>query len=132
MAKVLLAADLPELGPVVKQADGVSRAHHVSLEDFLKLFDEEVHGKIRGAALADGATHVLCMENLDLWSSNLGHRTALIVGEKQTWTLQKALGTPYFRLGDVPSRFQYPVAYASVAAFRDVLPGQETAGEVKT
>lgn len=128
--------DLPALEPVMRQAQNVVSAKHVSLADFLEMFDPEVHGKIRGAALGPGITHVVCLENLDIWSSQLGHRTALVVGvrpegaEVPSWTLGDVLSKPYFRLGDVPSRFQYPVAYASVESLREALPGQEQPGEV--
>lgn len=124
----VIVHDLPELPSLLPQAQNATRARHVSLEDFMRLFDETVHGKIRGAALAEGATHVVCFENIDMWSSQLGHRTALVVGTKQSWTLEGLLGTPYFRLGDVPSRFQYPVAYASVDELRKELPAQEQPG----
>lgn len=126
--KRIASQDLTEHAPVMTQADNVVIARHVSFEDFLTLFDEDVHGKIRGAALTPGVTHVVCLENLDFWSSRIGQRTALIVGEKQkgaeipTWTLKALLSTPYFRLGNVPSRFQYPVAYASVKELQAELP----------
>lgn len=119
------ARDLPELAPLMEQASNAVRARHVSLEDFFRLFDQDVHGKIRGAALADGATHVVCFENLDMWSSQAGARTALVVGAKQTYTLEQILRKPFSRLGDVPSRFQYPVAYADIATLREQLPGQQ-------
>jgi len=60
-------------------------------------------------------------------SSNLGHRMSLAVGTEQTYTLEQVLGLPYVRLGDVPSRFLYPVAYASVEEVRKALPQQEHA-----
>ena len=125
--KFLSAQDLEALPETRPLAQNVITARHVKLEDLLRLFDEEVHGKIRGAALQEGVTHVVCFENLDMWSSQLGARTALVVGSKQSFTLEKVLGTPYFRLGDVPSRFKYPVAYASVEALREALPAQGSA-----
>lgn len=124
MGKLVSASDLPELPGTVQQAENVVRVRHVSFEDFLKLFDEEVHGKIRASALQPGITHVVCFENLDMWSSNHGHRSSLVVGVKPagaeipSWTLERVLSTPHFRLGDVPSRFQYPVAYAEVSSLR--------------
>ena len=130
MEKIVSAQDLPALEPVMMQADNACTARHVSFDDFLKLFDEEVHGKIRGAALGPGVTHVVCLENLDTWSSRYGHRVALTVGIKPegkdvpTWTLEDVLGTKYFRLGDVPSRFQYPVCYAGVESLKKEGAGQ--------
>lgn len=124
MSKFVAVQELPELAPVQEQAENVIRARHVSFEDYLRLFDESVHGKIRASALQPGITHVVCFEVLDLWSSNVGHRVSLVVGTKPegaeipSWTLDRVLGTPNFRLGDVPSRFQYPVAYADVQNLR--------------
>lgn len=112
------AMELEKLEPVMVQAKNACIARHISFDDMLSLFDEEVHGKIRGAALADGVTHVVCFENLDLWSSHGGDRTAMVVGTQQSYPLAKVLQTPYFRLGGVPSRFQYPVAYASIEPLR--------------
>ena len=114
MEKPISVHDLPQLPAAILQAPNMVCARHVSFADFLKLFNESVHEKIRSAALADGATHVLCMENLDTWSPQGGHRTALVVGHNQTYTLEKALSSPYFRLGDLPIHYQWPVAYASV------------------
>lgn len=119
--------DLPALEPVMRQGRNVRSARHVSFPDFLRLFEEELHGKIRGAALRPGITHVVCFENLDMWSSQFGRRVALAVGERPagaevpTWKLSDVLA-PHFRLGDLPSQFQYPVAYASVDALRAEAP----------
>lgn len=126
--KIVMVSDLPALEPVMEQVQSIAGpAKHVAFEDFLKLFDEGVHGKIRGSALGDGVTHVVCFQNIDMWSSQLGRRTSMIVGSKQTYTLEKILRDPSCHLGDVPSRFQYPVAYASVASLKVALPGQEKA-----
>lgn len=125
------AQDLTEIWPLMEQVANATRARHVSLEDFLRLFNPDLHGKIRGAALAPGITHVVCLENLDMWSSRCGHRMALTVGvkpdgaETPTWTIEQVLKTPYFRMGDTPSRFAYPVAYAAVETLREHLPAQE-------
>jgi len=107
---------LPELAAVTKQAENVCAATHVRFDDYLKLFDESVRAKIRGAALGDGVTHVVCLENLNAWSSQFGHRVSMIVGAKQSCTLNRVLKTPYFRLGGKPSQFCYPVAYAAAPA----------------
>lgn len=128
--KIVMASELTALEDAMPQAANAVTARHVTLEDFLKLFDESIHGHIRSAALKPGMTHVVCLENLDMWSSQFGHRSALAVGHRPegaeipTWTIGDVLKTPYFRLGDVPSRFQYPVAYASVVGLRDALPPQ--------
>lgn len=105
--------DITGLKPVMPQAKNVITAKHVSLDDYLSLFDKSVHEKILATLEFDGATHVVCFENLDMWSSQFGHRTSIVVGSKQGQSLEKVLTTPYARIGEVPSRFQYPVAYAS-------------------
>jgi len=79
--------------------------------EFLALFDESVRADIRRKGTGDGVEAVVCFENLDMWSSNLGHRTAMIVGPGCTYQLAQIETLPNFRLGDVPSRFQYPVAF---------------------
>lgn len=78
-------------------------------EEFLALFDTSVHEAIKANAAKEGVEAVICFENLDMWSSQFGLRTAMIVGPSCTYQLA-TLG-PDFRLGDVPSRFQYPTAY---------------------
>ncbi len=92
--------------------DPVCECRHVSFADFLRLFDADVQPRILEAAKQDGVTHVVCMDNLDMWSSAFGTRTALIVGSKQTFTLAQVLQTSHFKIGATPSRFQFPVAYA--------------------
>lgn len=123
--------DLKELEPVMRQAENICVARHVSFDDLLKLFSPEIHGKIRGIAIAPGVTHVVAFECLDMWSSNHGKRQALAVGEKPAGaktpssTLAGILGKPHSRLGDVPSRFYYPVAYASVDELRAAAPADD-------
>lgn len=121
--------DFEHLEPIRPQAQNVVVAAHLSFDDFLQLFAEDLHGKIRGFALKDGVTHVVCFENLDMWSSELGQRSAVIVGSKQTHSIESILDTPYSRIGDVPSRFRYPVAYASVEALKspalELVPEEE-------
>lgn len=108
------AESLPKLEPIVEQAENVCRAVHASFEDYLKLFDPSVHEAIRKSCGQAGVTHVVCFECLDMWSSMIGKRTSMIVGSKQSYTIDKVLKTRFFRLGDLPSRFQYPVCYAAV------------------
>jgi hypothetical protein len=108
------AADLPELPAAMEQEENVCKARHVAFDDYLQLFDESVRDLIRESAKADGVTHVVCMECLQMDSGHFGRRSSMIVGSKQTYSLKDILGTKYARIGDVPSRFQYPVAYAAV------------------
>lgn len=51
----------------------------------------------------------MVFEVLDLSSSQVGHRTFLAYGPGRTHTKETAAAG---RLGDVPSRFAYAVAYA--------------------
>lgn len=83
--------------------------------EFLALFDPEVHETIRERANREGVEAVVCMEVLQMDSSCFGMRSALIVGPGCTLQLAEIETHPNFRLGDVPSRFQYPTAYWLVA-----------------
>ena len=58
------------------------------------------------------AKYLVLFENQALDSSNLGMRSVLPVGPEQGLkTLEEIAGRP---IGDVPSRFQYPVEYCEV------------------
>ena len=86
----------------------------LSIGDFLALCDESVHSAIlQAAARYPDRTALVCFENIDLSSSQLGHRTACVVGPSNTFRSLEHLTQPGVRLGDVPSRFQYPVAYVT-------------------
>lgn len=76
-----------------------------TLEEFLALFDESVHGQIREALELPGTDGVACMTVLDMSSSSLGMRTALVFGPERSCKTEEL---PNRHLGDVPSRFQYP------------------------
>ena len=79
--------------------------------EFLDLFDPSVHDAILASANRyKDCEAIVCFENLQMDSSCFGDRAALVVGPSNTYTLAKIL-EPGARLGDVPSRFQYPVAY---------------------
>ena len=74
--------------------------------EFMALFDPELHDKIMAAVgRFRDAEAVVCFEVLDMGSSLLGCRTALVVGPSCTSTLVQAASE---RLGDSPSRFAYP------------------------
>jgi len=84
----------------------------LSMDEFLELFDPSVHDTIlKYAGRYPDAEAVVCYENLDMWSSHKGHRTARVVGPSNSATLEKAATE---RLGDVPSQFQYPVSYCDL------------------
>jgi len=84
----------------------------ITLEQLFSHFDPEVHDAIRKAILRNNASHLVVFECLQMDSSNLGKRTALCVGPTCTYTLDHVINTPHFRIGDVPSRFEYPTMYA--------------------
>ena len=86
----------------------------VTLLDLLAMFDETTQEPIMRSVVKTRASHVVVMENQRMDSSEVGRRTALMVGPTCTYTLADAQTMPGFRLGDVPSRFQYPVAFAAV------------------
>jgi hypothetical protein len=86
----------------------VTRAKRLgSLDELKALFNPSVHGALE--QLARDARHIVVYENLDMWSSRFGHRTALKVGPGcSVESLEQALE---IWLGDLPSQRQYPVAY---------------------
>lgn len=82
-------------------------------KEFLELFDPTVHSKIVANSCKPGVEAVVCLENLQMDSSNFGKRTALIVGPGCTYQLKHLEGE--FRLGELPSTFQYPVSVWKLA-----------------
>lgn len=80
-----------------------------SAELFLGMFDPSVHAAIESRLARPGVIGVACFENQDFSSSRFGDRTALIYGPGCTIKTRDEIAKQ--RLGDVPSRFQYPVAY---------------------
>lgn len=79
--------------------------------EFLDLFDPSTHNAILAAAARyPDCEAIVCFENQQMDSSQFGNRAALVVGPSNSRTLADCLKEGA-RLGDVPSRFQYPVAY---------------------
>lgn len=76
--------------------------------DFLALFDQSVHDTIRTNRSKPGVEAVVCFEVLQMDSSSFGKRSALIMGPGCSYLLSEI--EKGCRLGDVPSRFQYPTA----------------------
>jgi hypothetical protein len=73
---------------------------------FFELFDSSVHGAMRESLKRyPTAEGLVCFENLQMDSSQLGRRTAAVFGPDNTF---KQSNLHEARLGDVPSRFQYP------------------------
>lgn len=85
------------------------------LDEFLCMFDRDVHTDILSKFNSSGVTAVVCFENLDMDSSQLGARTAVIVGPECTYKDVEACQGQH--LGDVPSRFQWPVVYCRKESF---------------
>jgi hypothetical protein len=80
----------------------------VPWDEFMGRFDPAVHHALVKKARQDGVTHLVCFENLAL--ECMGHpRSALPVGP--ACTLKTVEETHDKRLGEVPSQFQWPVAY---------------------
>lgn len=80
-------------------------------EELLQHFDRSAREKVRALWQPD-AEAVVLYQVLDMSSSQLGRTSAMVVGPEEkgfSYTLAKALAG---RLGDVPSRFAYPVAFA--------------------
>jgi len=97
--------------PLIHPVSGILK--RLPIGDFLDLFDESVRGAIVAAkGRYPDAEAIVCCECLDMCSSQFGQRSALVVGPSNSWTLDFIVDPENgFRLGDVPSRFQYPVAY---------------------
>jgi hypothetical protein len=75
----------------------------------LDKLDPSVHDRVlASAAKYQDCEALVLFENIDMSSSELGRRSVLVVGPSNTRTLAQAVET---HLGDVPSRFQFPVAY---------------------
>ena len=88
-------------------------AKPITFEKLIEMFPVSVRLKLRRHAHREGVTHLVVFENLQRDSSEFGKRAALNVGPGCTYTLDSIL-TQSARFGAVPSRFQYPVAYAPV------------------
>lgn len=78
-------------------------------EEFFALFDPSVHDQLSMSASLGGTEAMVVMENLQTNSVCFGMRSAIAVGSGRCFPLS-AVESPGFRLGEVPSRFQYPVA----------------------
>lgn len=74
--------------------------------EFFKLLDPSVHEAVRQAITRCQATAVVLFENVDLCSSHLGERTAMVVGP--TCTYKTVADCEGHHLHDLPSMRQYP------------------------
>lgn len=74
--------------------------------DVLKMADQTLRDQLTAMATGDGVAGVMVYECIDLSSKRLGHKSFMIFGPGCTYkTIEEAAAG---RLGDVPSRFQYP------------------------
>lgn len=87
----------------------VCELNPVTREEFISLFESDVHDQISTLLDRPDVAGVVCFENLDIESPSLGHRAALIYGPGCTAKNISDLRDRH--LGDVPSRFQYPNYY---------------------
>ncbi len=71
-------------------------------------FNEEVHKQIQEMLERKNVTGIVMFENMDMSSSHLGERTAMIAGPECTY--RSVAGCQGYHLGSVPSVFQYPLA----------------------
>ena len=76
-----------------------------SKEMYLDLFDVEVQPMILTQSTKPGAVALVCFQNHQLDSSQVGKRSSLVIGPSFTFNEGSIVNA---RLGDVPSRFQYP------------------------
>lgn len=81
----------------------------VTREAFFALFDPSVHAQLAATLDRPATLGIVCFTNLQLDSSECGRRSALIYGKGCTYETLAAVASG--RLGDVPSRFQYPTHY---------------------
>lgn len=81
------------------------------LAELLAMADEAIRERITGmlARPEPEASGVMCYEVLQMDSSQVGHRSFVVFGPGCTY--KDAAEAAKGRLGDVPSRFAYPVAY---------------------
>lgn len=85
----------------------------LSEAELIELFDPTVRVALQAKLADPQVEHIVVYECLQMDSSSFGARTALVVGP--TWTYRTLAEAAAGRLGDVPSRFQYPVAVWSRA-----------------
>ncbi len=85
----------------------------LTLDELHILFDQEMHPLLASMAVRfQDATHLVVAENLDMSSSQLGERTAMIVGPSNTYkTLEECEGK---HLNDLPNQRQYFTSYCEL------------------
>lgn len=82
------------------------KIEQVDRETFIKLFDIEIQYKIEDNINRSDVDGIVYFVNMQMDSSNLGMSTGLIYGPGCTYKTAEEICKG--RLGDLPSRFQYP------------------------
>ncbi len=80
----------------------------VPWDQLIEMVDEGLRTAVCNMAAREGVEGVVCFEVLQMDSSQFGHRTFMCFGPGCTYK-----DVPTGHLGDVPSRFAWPVAYWS-------------------
>lgn len=83
----------------------------IPLDELLAKFDKAYHRPIRDLLDQEHVQGIVVFENLQMDSSQFGNRGAVIYGTTCTYKTVEECAAG--RLGDVPSRFAYPVAYVA-------------------
>src|SRR5262245_48952029 len=81
----------------------------VPLDQLLAMADEDIRERLTSMLAQSHVSGLMCYEVLQMDSSQFGHRHFMIYGPGCTY--RTAADAANGRLGDVPSRFAYPVAY---------------------
>lgn len=81
----------------------------ITVEELSEMFDAEEQDKLAGMFFRSDVTAIVVFQNQMMDSSRFGESTAVAIGPGCTYkTLEDIRGR---HLGDVPSRFQHPIAY---------------------
>jgi hypothetical protein len=94
-----------------------------TLDSILERMDPSTHHAIREAIHVNQATAIVLYRNNDMCSSHLGESTVVCIGGLcSSQSLDSING---LHLGDVPSRFQWPIEWAPVNWVIDGRSGTE-------
>jgi hypothetical protein len=82
----------------------------LTMAQFLAEFNPDIHEAIGKVMAKLNTKGMVLFENMQMDSSRFAEKSALMVGGESLpdW---EAVTAPGCRLGDVPSRFKYPVAF---------------------
>jgi len=91
----------------------VTKLVQIDMPALMSMFEPEVRPSIEECIRRFRPTQVVVFECLQMDSSSFGKRTALTIGGPEN-TYKNLDEVKNGRLGDVPSRFQYPTHYAEI------------------